>query len=40
VPGGSCSWSKEHPLAIRIKSDGIAGSYKDYFNVLWKIAKE
>jgi len=33
-------WSEENPLAILIKNKGIAESYKNYFELLWKIARQ
>lgn len=33
-------WSKEHPFAIRIISKEMVESYRNHFNVLWKIAKK
>ena len=31
-------WS-DNPYLIKIKNKGIAESYKNYFNLLWKISK-
>lgn len=33
-------WSKEFPFAVRIIDKNFAESYKDYFNLLWKLAKK
>lgn len=33
-------WSKEHPFAIRIISEEISMTYRNYFNGLWKSAKK
>ena len=33
-------WNKESPLAISIESEDINESYRDNFNLLWKIAKK
>jgi sugar-specific transcriptional regulator TrmB len=33
-------WSKKNPLAIVIKQEEIAQGYKNYFNLLWKIARK
>lgn len=33
-------WSKEHSFAIRIISKEIVESYKNHFNVLWKLTKK
>ena len=30
----------QEPLAILIKNDEIARSFKEYFNIMWKIAKK
>lgn len=32
-------WNKESPLAISIESEDISKSYRNNFNLLWKIAK-
>ncbi|MBI4210857.1 MAG: hypothetical protein HY544_05110 [Candidatus Diapherotrites archaeon] len=42
VYGDNClfiQWTKE-PLAIKIENAGIARSHQNYFNALWKMAKE
>ena len=33
-------WNQETPLAISIESKEISKSYKDNFEVMWKIAKK
>ncbi len=33
-------WYKEYPFAIRIIDKNLADSYKNYFNLLWKLAKK
>ena len=33
-------WSKENPFVILIKDREITESYRDYFNVMWSIAKK
>jgi hypothetical protein len=33
-------WSKPSPFAFVIKSEEVAKSYVNYFNMIWKIAKE
>ena len=32
-------WYKEFPFALRIIDNNLAESYRNYFNLLWKIAK-
>ncbi len=32
-------WSKENPFAVVIKNKEIAQGYRNYFNLMWKVAK-